>query len=163
MFNGLCFLLLTIFNFVLVTQSKERNKLENGKTKFIFGRIPPGSFEYEELNGFFSPKKAVQICEGDPACGGFTFKGTPNLSKRKYEIYFFHFVPSDVFEDKSKVQYYYWTSYLVKNRTFSKLQNFRIRHNSETASHGSCIQQRFDFDCIYHNVYIAFNTLQFMS
>jgi hypothetical protein len=141
---------------VLVTQSKEQNKLKNGKTKFIFGRIPPGSFEYEELNGFFSPKKAVQICEGDPACGGFTFKGTPNLSKRKYDIFFFHFVPSDVFEDKSKVQYYYWTSYLVKNRTFSKLQNFRIRDNSETASHGSCVQQRFNF---YHKKNVITKTV----
>ena len=139
------FLSLTFFNLLLLVHSKDGGKTEKVKTKFTFGRIPPGSFEYSELNGFYSPKKAVTICEGDPACGGFTFKGTPNLSKRKYEIFFFHFVASDVFDDKSKVQYYYWTSYLVKNRQFSKLQNFKIRENSESANHGSCIQQRFNF------------------
>ena len=137
------FLLLT---FVLAVHTKVHTKktINDLKPKFIIGRIPPGSFEYNQLNGFYTPKKAVQVCESDPACGGFTYKGTPSLPKLKYEVYFFHFVPMNIFEESSSAQqYYHWTSYVVKKRTFSSLKNFKIIENSETASFGTCITKRY--------------------
>lgn len=143
------FLKLLLFSsFVLavysqVGQKKSKNDL---KSKLISGRIPPGSFEYNQLNGFYTPKKAVQVCESDPACGGFTYKGTPSLQKLKYEVYFFHFVPLNIFEETSSVQqYYHWTSFVVMKRTFSSLKNFKIVENSETASYGTCVTNRYEY------------------
>ncbi len=142
--------LLLISSFVLSVHSKtEKKRYKNeSKLKFIAGRIPPGSFEYNQLNGFYTPKKAVQVCESDPACAGFTFKGTSNLPKLKYEVYFFHFVPFHIFEETSSSpvqQYYHWTSYVVQKRTFSRLENFKIIQNSETANRGTCITNRYIF------------------
>ena len=90
----------------------------------MVGRIPPGNFEYPQLNGFYSPKKAIQVCDSDPECAGFTYKGTRSLLKRKYEIYFFHFVVDNIFENSTEQQYYHWTSYVVKKRRFSRLENY---------------------------------------
>ena len=113
------------------------------KSKFLIGRIPPGRFEYCELNGFFSPKNAVRICEADPSCGGFTFKGTPKIPKQVFEVYFFHYVPKDLFEKSSKIdQYYHWTSYRVQTRKYSKLKNYKIKYQ-EKIHHGVCLKQRY--------------------
>ena len=42
--------------------------------KFYAGRIKPGKFEYPLLNGWMSSTEAIQKCEKDLACAGFTFK-----------------------------------------------------------------------------------------
>lgn len=82
-----------------------------------------------DLNGLYQPKNAAKICEADPACGGFTFKGTPAssgpLSKMKYLTNFFHFFPAEHFgkKRKPKKQFFHWTSYRVGSRNFVKLPN----------------------------------------
>ena len=131
------------FSIILIVFCFDFASLKNvRKSKFLIGRIPPGSFEYPELNGYFSPKKSVRICESDPACGGFTFKGTPKISNQVFEVYFFHFVPKDLFEKSSKIdQFYHWTSYRVQSRKYSKLKNFKIK-NLENIHHGVCLKQR---------------------
>ncbi len=45
------------------------------KTGFYPGRVKPSRYEYPKHNGWMSPAEAVEICEKDLACGGFTFKG----------------------------------------------------------------------------------------
>ena len=45
------------------------------KTGFYAGRVKPGPYEYSKNNGWMTPQQAVEICEKDVACGGFTFKG----------------------------------------------------------------------------------------
>jgi len=108
------------------------------------GRIPPSRFEFPDKNGFYRLDDAVKFCEQNLACAGFTFKGTPmktgKLSKRKYEIYFFHFVPQKVFEDVNK-QFYHWTSYLVKSRKYARISCKGISQNSKTYRDGSCVMR----------------------
>ena len=42
--------------------------------EFLVGRVSEGQFEYPELNGWMSPRTAVENCENDTKCGGFTYK-----------------------------------------------------------------------------------------
>ena len=41
---------------------------------FYVGRISEGQFEYSDLNGWMTPRRAQNICENDLKCGGFTYK-----------------------------------------------------------------------------------------
>lgn len=62
---------------------------ESVQSGFFVGRISEGQFEYTDLNGWMTPRKAIDLCENDEKCGGFTYKGA-NLIDREYDIYFFH-------------------------------------------------------------------------
>jgi hypothetical protein len=57
------------------------------RPKFIVGRIPPGQFEYSELNGFYGGHEAAGVCERATACAGFTYKGTPSTRCRLHESF----------------------------------------------------------------------------
>ena len=118
------------------------NKKKTSGTKFITGRIPPGRFEYSDLNGMYRTREAAKLCEKDPACAGFTFKGTPlnigTLAKKKYEMYFFHFVPKDTFSEAKK-QFYHWTSYVVKSRKTVELKKFQVAQLSPTSRTAVCL------------------------
>lgn len=59
---------------------------------FHYGRVKPGKFEYPKLNGRMSVLQAVEKCQQDLACGGFTFKGSYGCKKVDFEMYFFHVV-----------------------------------------------------------------------
>ena len=59
---------------------------------FYSGRIKPGKFEYPKLNGRMPIWQAVEKCEENIACAGFTFKGSYRSAKTQMEIYFFHLV-----------------------------------------------------------------------
>ena len=48
--------------------------LKSAQSGFFVGRISEGQFEYTDLNGWMTPRKAIEICEGDDKCGGFTYK-----------------------------------------------------------------------------------------
>ena len=95
--------------------SMNNNRFVN-KSWFV-GRTPPSKFEYSELNGFYSPKEARQICEKDFQCGGFTFKGVKE-SLGKKEIYFFRFVPNDQRSLGDYLKYPHWSTYIVSSRDY---------------------------------------------
>ena len=85
--------------------------LKSAQSGFSSGMIGAGMFEYSSSNGWMKPAEAVELCEADLQCGGFTFHGT--LTKQiDYEVYFFHFV-SDIFLDKEDFVGWDWTSYTV--------------------------------------------------
>ena len=78
---------------------------------FSSGGVPPGIFEYGQVNGWMKPAEAADLCETDLQCGGFTFHGTL-IHQMVYEVYFFHFVSSiRLLEDDFKSLD--WTSYIV--------------------------------------------------
>jgi hypothetical protein len=58
-------------------ENVRHKKKSSSGPKFIAGRIPPGGFEYSDLNGMYRPREAAKLCEKNLACAGFTFKGTP--------------------------------------------------------------------------------------
>jgi len=60
------------------------------------------------------------------------------LSKKKYEMYFFHFVPNETFSEE-KNQYYHWTSYVVKSRKTVDLKRVRISQLSTTSRTAVCL------------------------
>ena len=64
--------------------------IENAQNGFFVGRVSEGQFEYPDLNGWMTPRKAIQDCEEDKKCGGFTYKVTiiPYLDKICYEFIF---------------------------------------------------------------------------
>ena len=66
----------SVCSFSYVNENVRHNKKSSPGPKFIAGRIPPGGFEYSELNGMYRPREAAKLCEKDLACAGFTFKGT---------------------------------------------------------------------------------------
>jgi hypothetical protein len=77
------------------------------------GRVPPRRFEYDSINGFFTPQRARRICENDLQCGGFTFKGSKDISNRKAEVYFFHFVNDELRSLTEYMKYPHWTAYIT--------------------------------------------------
>ena len=91
------------------------------ETGFFTGRYVVGHYlEYPELNGFFSPKSAVTICEGDFDCTGFTYQGAKNVGQSFY-IYFFRYVaPPSISLSSVTNEEKVWTSYRVK-RSFVTL------------------------------------------
>ena len=62
---------------------------------FQSGRLKPGHFEYPKLNGWMFVNEAVERCEADLACGGFTFKGSYRTKNVPMDVYFFHIVKSN--------------------------------------------------------------------
>ncbi len=78
-----------------------------------------------------NPKNAVKICENDPACGGFTYKGAfsglDDLDDFEAEVYFFHFVPSNT---TSTASHFNWSTYRVKTRDHVVLENAYIKDQS---------------------------------
>ncbi len=56
-----------------------------------------------------TPAEAVDLCQNNPACGGFTFKG-PKVMDYKVFVYFYHFIPHDgllTYEKETAL----WTTY----------------------------------------------------
>ena len=131
-------------------------------SKFHAGRIRPGKFEYPKLNGWMLVDKAVNLCEADLACGGFTFKGSYYTRDELMEIYFFHIIKInkkdtlkffrdfllrfsylkshfpylyDVPMPKSKQNpsYLYWSFYVV-DRDYVKLSKMRINNTKAMKS-----------------------------
>ena len=47
---------------------------ETVKSGFSVGRISEGQFEYSQLNGWMTPRRARSLCENNSQCGGFTYK-----------------------------------------------------------------------------------------
>ena len=47
---------------------------ETLQSGFSVGRISEGQFEYSELNGWMTPRRARSLCENNSECGGFTYK-----------------------------------------------------------------------------------------
>ena len=90
----------------------------NARRKWFVGRVPPSSFEYPQLNGFYLPKQAKYICERDLQCGGFTFKGTKNATFIVPEMYFFHFVNESADYLNTEINYPHWTTYVVSSRDY---------------------------------------------
>jgi hypothetical protein len=111
----------TIVSLVLIPITAQKGKASlNMKSyrSWYVGRVPPSRFEYEKLNGYYTPLKAKNICEKDLECGGFTFKGTKNHSYIEVEVYFFHFV-SDASDSLNEyIQYPHWTTYIVGSRNY---------------------------------------------
>ena len=124
--------------------SKKVLKKTDKKQNFLYGRIPPGSFEYPVLNGYYSPKEAAKVCEADTACGGFTFKGVVNSPKNEFEVYFFHYIPKEIFDiNNGQAQFFHWTSYIAKTRNFTELKNFQIR-DPQSGELRLCLKERCD-------------------
>ena len=89
---------------------------EQNLGRWYSGRTPPSKFEYTGINGFYSPKQAQVICEGDIQCGGFTFKGTKGVTNIVPEVYFFHFIDERSNYLTPEIQNSHWTSYIVGSR-----------------------------------------------
>ena len=85
---------------------------------WFIGRVPPRSFEYDTLNGFYSPQKAKYICDSDLQCGGFTFKGTRSTVVPEVEVYFFHFISDKASYLTTEIHYPHWTTYIVGTRDY---------------------------------------------
>ena len=92
---------------------------------FFAGRIPPGQFEYANLNGWMFVEDARLKCDNDNACGGFTFKGSFNTKHLLMEIYFFHIVQLEPCERKEE-QFLYWSTYKA-NKSYIVIQNTKIQ------------------------------------
>lgn len=94
------------------------------------GRVPPSQFEYPDINGYFTPLDAKNLCEDDLQCGGFTFKGTKeHLDER--EVYFFHLVRDDEQFLSEYMEYPHWTTYIVGSRNYAMIPGQYLR-NSES-------------------------------
>ena len=87
--------------------------------EFVMGKVPPAEFDMPELNGDHIPADAVRLCDSDPICAGFTYRGLYDNRKfpgRKYEIYFFRFIH---YVDGTK-EYANWVTYKTK-KLYGKL------------------------------------------
>ena len=108
-----CFYTLT---YIKNISSKEHNTRQ--QKRWYIGRVPPSSFEYPTLNGFYSPKEAQQICEKNLQCAGFTFKGTKKASSFVPEILFFHYIDLNAPYITTEIKYPHWTTYIVGSRDY---------------------------------------------
>ena len=115
--------------------SMNYNKFIN-KSWFV-GRTPPSKFEYSELNGFYSPKKARQICENNFQCGGFTFKGTKRIKHIIPEVFFFHYIYEKSDYLTSNIRYPHWTTYIVKSRDYIVI-NGELQNNKNHIRKSQC-------------------------
>ena len=95
--------------------------------KWYVGRVPPLHFEYPDINGYFTPKNAIHICENDLQCGGFTFKGSKEHEDER-EIYFFHFVRDDEQSLREYMEYPHWTTFIAGSRNYVMIPG----HNLQT-------------------------------
>ena len=97
--------------------------------KFYPGRIRPGRFEYPRLNGWMKVDEAVEKCESDLACGGFTFKGSFATKDVLMEMYFFHIVKNATEWTKNQKSF---RGFLSRYRLiFSKMSYLRKMIDSE--------------------------------
>lgn len=76
--------------------------IQSFKCVFYHGRVKPGLFEYPKLNGWMLVSEAVEKCNNDLACGGFTFKGSYQTRNDKMEVYFFHLANLDKTSNQKK-------------------------------------------------------------
>ena len=110
-----------IITFVNILIAFEINRIfvtGKGHTSWFVGRVPPRRFEYDALNGFYSPQQAKCVCDNDIQCGGFTFKGTRSTSVSEVEVYFFHFISDQARYLTTEIEYPHWTSYIVRKRAY---------------------------------------------
>ena len=108
-------LLLVFFSKEGQTKKKKgQSKKASASTNFFVGKLDsiPYNLEYEQLNGFMTPKNAKKLCEEDFACAGFTYKGAKDLGQ-KFQIKFYHFVPKIGIEIAKKEGDWTWSSYIV--------------------------------------------------
>ena len=115
--------------------SMNNNRFVN-KSWFV-GRTPPSKFEYSELNGFYSPKEARQICEKDFQCGGFTFKGTKRMKYIIPEVYFFHYINEESDYITSNIIYPHWMTYIVGSRDYVAI-NGSYKSKNSTKGNNKC-------------------------
>ena len=58
------------------TSKKKASKSPTMSAKTFVGKYKTTDcIEYEELNGWMTPKTAKRLCDEDLACAGFTYKG----------------------------------------------------------------------------------------
>ncbi len=75
---------LTILITLIAIANAKKAKKDDG---FFIGKVPPGRFEYSELNGFYYPQEAKEICQSDLQCAGFTFKTAKNAEAETFIRY----------------------------------------------------------------------------
>ena len=95
---------------------------------FYYGRIKPGKFEYPNLNGRMLISKAVDRCQDDLACGGFTFKGSYLSKKEEMEVYFFHLV---IFPDNQHLKTNLSLKNFLKNFNYLTMKYSYLQDNLE--------------------------------
>ena len=98
----------------------------NSLAHFIIGRVLPTEFDYADLNGIMRPSEAANVCENDPICAGFTYRGlrfhNVSLPETPYEILFFRFIASGInFDDDALFSN--WVTYRV-NRNFAEYNGY---------------------------------------
>ena len=49
--------------------------VKSDETNFNIGKILSGEFELDDLNGFYWPQEAAEVCDAHPHCAGFTYRG----------------------------------------------------------------------------------------
>ncbi|CAB4067984.1 unnamed protein product [Lepeophtheirus salmonis] len=104
---------------------------------FQLGRIPEGLYEYNKLNGFMKADEAVDICNLDPECAGFTYRGllpgNNHGHPRDYKMFFFRFVQSVMVNP----DFLTWVSY-CSFKNFGRIigvpgnQSYESPHHVET-------------------------------
>ena len=124
--------LLVTVTFILVVRTTSYIHVQGKPYKsWYIGRVPPSSFEYDQLNGFYYPKRAKYVCDRDLQCGGFTFKGTLNDSTNEVETYFFHYV--NIKYLTTEIQYPHWTTYIDGTKGYVVIKGIYI---TESGSQG---------------------------
>ena len=115
-----------LLNFIIgpvISTKTNENNIKTSKTNsyikketgFFIGKFTPGHYlEYLELNGFYKPKSAVNICEADFECTGFSYQGAKSVDQSLY-IYFFRYIaPPSISLSSVTNEEKVWTSYRVK-------------------------------------------------
>eukprot|EP00092_Neocalanus_flemingeri_P032574 GFUD01035430.1.p1 GENE.GFUD01035430.1~~GFUD01035430.1.p1 ORF type:complete len:611 (-),score=162.78 GFUD01035430.1:61-1893(-) len=115
----------TVLIFLLSFVSSSNTPVNAIHGGFYVGRISEGQFEYSDLNGWMTPRKAKELCEKDAKCGGFTYKGSKILD-RDYEIYFFHIV-INVEKDLNSFKWIYYQA----NKSFTIFQGIFENENED--------------------------------
>ena len=116
--SNLILYLTLIQSILLLKKTIASQNITKLRKSWFVGRTPPSSFEYSKLNGFYSPKEAKNICEGDIQCGGFTFKGTKRIKQIIPEVYFFHYINEESDYLTTNIKYPHWTTYIVGSRDY---------------------------------------------
>jgi len=111
------FSLVVVLTLVFLIEAKNTGEKLNKKKKlsgFIVGRICPNSYlELPQLNGKYTPSEAVNLCEQDLECSGFTYLGAKGVNQ-PFDIKFFHFIDPKTFSEAKVAGFWTWTSYRVK-------------------------------------------------
>ena len=126
---------LCITSLLLVLSRVDTKHNFKTRRKWFVGRVPPSSFEYPKLNGFYFPKQAKYICERDLQCGGFTFKGTKRATYVVPEIYFFHFINESASYLSTEITYPHWTTYVVGSRDYVIISGeYNLNRDNQTGT-----------------------------